>query len=98
MPSVAICVGSQVRIYHNHSPLKEAGFLGFLVNAQSVEAETLFQEQVISRTHSRSLLLGSSLLVIGLIFTIPYILFKAATGAYAADRYWYVNCRNVWNE
>ncbi len=35
---------------------------------------------------------------IGLIFTIPYMLFQAATGAYAPNRYWCVNCKHVWNE
>lgn len=34
----------------------------------------------------------------GLIFAIPYMLFQAAKGAYASNRYWCVNCRNVWNE
>lgn len=49
MQFVAICVGSQVRIYHNYSPLKEVGFLGLLVNAQNVGAKTLSLELVISR-------------------------------------------------
>jgi ssDNA-binding Zn-finger/Zn-ribbon topoisomerase 1 len=35
---------------------------------------------------------------VGLIFAIPYMIFQAATGAYAPNRYWCVNCKHVWNE